>query len=491
MEETAQVQIVGRRIPGRRMEARLGPRRQPDAERIRHGARDLVLNGEEVIELRFEVPGPEVLVGSRIDELGGHPDPVAVRSQTSFQNMIDAQLPGDLPYGQVPPLEVERRRAGRNSNLLDPREGVQDLLRDSVGQILEVAVRAQVQEGEDSHGGERTRSVAACEERALSVRPAASSSVREEQSGYQGAEGQEDPPRQKPARLQQGAPPPAGVRGASSGRAKCFRSGLPRPVTRAVRSSAPLSHPGRKRRAQALHELGHGWVEGDVQLFEEESLVDLCVPEGGGTVARPLQRLHEPEGRAAVQGVRALEAAPPRHLCGQIASRARHHGQRLQRFAMSGGQLVTPPIEPVFELGRPVQIHAVEEGARVKRGGLLCVPPFQREGEELHVRLDPVGVQAELGHAEQEIGFGQLTSETVDGLLQRPPGPLSVALGPEDCHETVPTDLSVHCKDGEQRQTLAVPRKVIERAAIPFDGEPAESKKSEHRRPHYRDLTGA
>ena len=67
----------------------LGPDAADDA------GRDLVLDGEDVVERPVVALGPEVGAGGGIDQLRGHPDAVAGLADAALEHVADAELAAD------------------------------------------------------------------------------------------------------------------------------------------------------------------------------------------------------------------------------------------------------------------------------------------------------------------------------------------------------------------------------------------------------------
>jgi hypothetical protein len=58
---------------------------------------DVILNGEDVLQLAVVLLGPDMLAGFGVDQLAGDADAVARRSDTALQDIANSELPGDLP----------------------------------------------------------------------------------------------------------------------------------------------------------------------------------------------------------------------------------------------------------------------------------------------------------------------------------------------------------------------------------------------------------
>ena len=112
-EETAlQVEIVRLEVLGGHDELVRVPA-QPQLERIHDGARDLVLDREDVLELAVVGLGPEVVAVLHVDELRGDADPVADLAHAALEHRRHAELLADLPDVHLLPLEREATRCAR------------------------------------------------------------------------------------------------------------------------------------------------------------------------------------------------------------------------------------------------------------------------------------------------------------------------------------------------------------------------------------------
>ena len=70
-----------------------------------HGPRDVRLQLEDVGQLALVLPGPEVRVGRRVDQLDVDPHPVAAALHRSLDDRIDFEGPCDLGQRPYPPLK--------------------------------------------------------------------------------------------------------------------------------------------------------------------------------------------------------------------------------------------------------------------------------------------------------------------------------------------------------------------------------------------------
>ena len=68
----------------------------------------------------------------RLDQLRGDAHPLALLAHAALHDVGDAELAGDLPDLHLPSLEVESGCAGRDLQLRDLGQHVQELLADAV-----------------------------------------------------------------------------------------------------------------------------------------------------------------------------------------------------------------------------------------------------------------------------------------------------------------------------------------------------------------------
>ena len=114
---------------------------------------DLVLHGEDVLQLPVEPVGPEVIAGAHVHELRRHAQPLPGLPHAPFEHGADAELAADLPHVGVLAPVGEGAGARRDVERRDLRQGVQDLLGHPVAEVLGVRVRAHV--AKRQHGDRR------------------------------------------------------------------------------------------------------------------------------------------------------------------------------------------------------------------------------------------------------------------------------------------------------------------------------------------------
>ena len=109
-----QEQVVGLEVVGvAALDARALARGQVDLQRGDDGARDLVLEVEDVLEVAIVALRPEVKAGRGVDQLRIDPDPVRRAPDAAFEHVADPQVVGDLPGRRRPSLVLKHGVARR------------------------------------------------------------------------------------------------------------------------------------------------------------------------------------------------------------------------------------------------------------------------------------------------------------------------------------------------------------------------------------------
>ena len=94
------------------------------------------------------------------------------------------------------------------------------------------------------------------------------------------------------------------------------------------------------------------------------SVLDRC-----GGLARGHERAHEAERGVGTERVERREPAPPVGCRAVVAARRRVGRETRERFGDALRQVGPLAFDPALELPGPVEVEAVEEGARVQRHG--------------------------------------------------------------------------------------------------------------------------
>jgi hypothetical protein len=139
---------IARSVPNQR---RIPSLPELDLEGADDLASDLLLHSKNVLQVALVVLGPEVLVGTRIDELRGDAYAPGVPSHAAFEDVSHPQLARDLRKWLLASLVVHRRGAGDDPQLRYGGEAGDDLLGQPIVEELVVTLRAHVDEGQDGN----------------------------------------------------------------------------------------------------------------------------------------------------------------------------------------------------------------------------------------------------------------------------------------------------------------------------------------------------
>ena len=104
---------------------------------------------------------------------------------------------------------------------------------------------------------------------------------------------------------------------------------------------------------------------------------------------------------------------------------------------MRGGEPIALAVHPALELGRVIQVEAIEEGTAVQRDGAIGRARAERLLEGDHVTLDRRGVELELVAGGEDRLRAQCLAQGMDRLVEEPASRLALTLGPEPGHELV------------------------------------------------------
>ena len=141
-----EIAFVGRHV-ARAYGARPAVRtRELDLQRIGDLDCDLLLYLKDIGEVPIPRLGPEVAIGTRVDELRRHANALLVPPHAAFQDVCHLQRRRHAAQIQFAPAERERRSPRWNAQASDLRERVQNLLGQAVGEVLRVGRVAQVDE---------------------------------------------------------------------------------------------------------------------------------------------------------------------------------------------------------------------------------------------------------------------------------------------------------------------------------------------------------
>ena len=123
-----------------------GLAQQPFAQLLHHRLRDVVLHGEDVVELAVVRLRPQRLVLRRLDELGGDAHALSSLAHAAGQHVGDLQLLRRRRHVDLLALEGAGRRARRHAKALDLGQHVEQFLGQPVGEVLVLLVVAHVDE---------------------------------------------------------------------------------------------------------------------------------------------------------------------------------------------------------------------------------------------------------------------------------------------------------------------------------------------------------
>ena len=150
---TLQVRLVRVQVVSRALRQwSLPPAGEGDFQSIGDGARDLVLDLEDLLELSVVALGPKLIPVLGVDELRRDPKPFPRLPDAPLEYAAHLELLAHLSRIHVLPLEGERRSSRRHAKPLDLPESVDDLLGDLIGEELVLRVGAHVGERKDRNG---------------------------------------------------------------------------------------------------------------------------------------------------------------------------------------------------------------------------------------------------------------------------------------------------------------------------------------------------
>ena len=124
-----QVAPIGFEVTGLRS-GREGPRTrsEPGLDGLNDTSGDLVLHGEDVLQLPVEALGPELVAACHVCQLGGSMQAAASRPHATLEHMANGEQPGDLLQAVALLPGAEGGCARCDADAFDPNEGVHDLL---------------------------------------------------------------------------------------------------------------------------------------------------------------------------------------------------------------------------------------------------------------------------------------------------------------------------------------------------------------------------
>ena len=123
---------------------------QADLQTLGDRPGDLLLDREHILGLAVEPLRPEVIPIRHIDELRGDPQLCPCLTHAALEHRAHREFVPDDAQILTLPLERERGRPTRHSQPRQLSEGVDDLFRNAVAEVLDLRVGAHV--GEREHG---------------------------------------------------------------------------------------------------------------------------------------------------------------------------------------------------------------------------------------------------------------------------------------------------------------------------------------------------
>ena len=142
--------VVGLEIVGRTKGCPVGSfhlvQLQKQAERRHHLADDLVLHRKDVLERPVITCRPGFSLGCRIDQLDSNSNLVRGLAHAALQHIFDAQLLPDLLLLGRLALVSEARVARDHKETGKPRQVIDQLVADTVAEIVLLRVATQVRE---------------------------------------------------------------------------------------------------------------------------------------------------------------------------------------------------------------------------------------------------------------------------------------------------------------------------------------------------------
>jgi len=111
---------------------------------------DFILKCEDVLELTIVTFGQQVDAGFRLDQLRADADTLAGIAKASFEHISRAKFAADTFYVNSLSLIGEGRIARDHRQPLDPRKSGDDVLDDTIGEIVLSRIAAQIFKWQDS-----------------------------------------------------------------------------------------------------------------------------------------------------------------------------------------------------------------------------------------------------------------------------------------------------------------------------------------------------
>ena len=113
--------------------------------------RDLVLDGEHVLERAIIPFSPEMAPCGGVDQLRGDPNPITDPAHAALDNVVGNEHPADLPHVDVLVPEREGGVPGNDEKLTETGELGDDVLGDAIAEV-DLVWAAHVGERQNCHG---------------------------------------------------------------------------------------------------------------------------------------------------------------------------------------------------------------------------------------------------------------------------------------------------------------------------------------------------
>ena len=126
------------------------------AQRRRDAGRDLVLDGEHVVQRAVETLRPAVVARGDLDQLDRHAQPIGGLPDAPFEQRLDAELDAHRAHVRARPPELKGRGSRRDPQAVDVGERVDQLLGHAFAEVVLIASRAHVRERKNGDGGDIT-----------------------------------------------------------------------------------------------------------------------------------------------------------------------------------------------------------------------------------------------------------------------------------------------------------------------------------------------
>jgi hypothetical protein len=130
-------------------------------KRVLHGRRDLLVDRKDVGELALVALRPEMTTIGHVDQLDGHAYSIARLQDAALEHLAHVEQLADFANVPCRILELKARRSGDDSKSGNLSQAVDELLGQSITEVLILRVPAHVDYGQHGHpqvvGGRRHR----------------------------------------------------------------------------------------------------------------------------------------------------------------------------------------------------------------------------------------------------------------------------------------------------------------------------------------------